>query len=99
MTLLQRIAREPNAVLGVIVAGYGLLVVFNVLVLSAQQVGGVTAFGGALVVLLRWLVTPASEVVVQQKPDKMNQTAGPALEGVETGTEVHARVTTILGKA
>ena len=31
MTLMQRIAREPNAILGVIVAGYGLLVVFGIL--------------------------------------------------------------------
>lgn len=99
MTIWQRIARNPNAVLGVLVAGYGLLVAFDVLVLTAQQVGGVTAFGGALVVLLRWLVTPASEVVVQQRPGEVMQTAGPALEGIDTGAPVHAHVTRILGKA
>ena len=98
MTIWQRIAREPNAVLGVIVGGYGLLVAFDVLVLSAQQVGAVTAFGGALVFLLRWLVTPAAEVVVQKKPDDNTQTAGQAAD-VETGAPVHAHITKILGKA
>lgn len=98
MTLLQRIAREPNAILGVIVAGYGLLVVFGILELTAQQVGGVTAFGGSLVVLLRWLVSPAAEVVVQQKPGEEMQTAGPAAD-IETGAPVYAKITKILGKA
>ena len=98
MTFLQRIAREPNAILGVIVAAYGLLVAFDVLELTAPQVGAATAFGGALVILLRWLVTPAAEVVVQQKPDEITQTAGPASD-VATGEPVHAHVTRILGKA
>lgn len=98
MNIWQRIAREPNAILGVLVGGYGLLVAFDVLVLSAQQVGAVTAFGGALVILLRWLVTPAAEVVVQQRPDEAVQTAGPAAS-VATGAPVHAHVTRILGKA
>lgn len=97
MTLLQRISREPNAVLGVIVAAYGLLVVFHVLVLTAQQVGGVTAFGGSMVVLLRWLVTPAAEVVVQKKPDDRTLVAG-AASYLETGTPVEVDVTS-LGKA
>lgn len=87
MTLVQRIAREPNAILGVIVAAYGLLVAFDVLVLTASQVGATTAFGGAAVILLRWLVTPAGEVVAQQKPDNAGPVAGPAAE-VTTGAPV-----------
>ena len=90
MTIWQRIAREPNAILGVIVAGYGVLVAFGILELTAPQAGAVTALGGALVILLRWLVTPASEVVVQQKPGQVNPTT-------PEGTEVH--VSKILGKA
>lgn len=98
MTIWQRIAREPNALLGVVVAGYGLLVVFGILELTAQQVGGVTAFGGSLVVLLRWLVTPTSEVLVQEKPDEPYPVAGPASE-VKTGEPVHVQINRILGKA
>lgn len=92
MSLLQRIAREPNAILGVIVGGYGLLVAFNVLELTAQQVGAVTAFGGALVILLRWLVTPAAEVIAQQKPGDDLATAG-AAAAVPTGTPVGVGLT------
>lgn len=98
MTILQRIAREPNAVLGVVVAAYGVLVAFDVLELSAQQVGAVTALGGALVFLLRWLVTPAAEVIAQQKPGEVYPEAGPAAK-VPTGAPVHVRVNEILGKA
>lgn len=98
MTIWQRIAREPNAIAGVLVGAYGLLVAFDVIVLTATQFGAVTAFGGAVVFLLRWLVTPAGEVVVQQKPDEVVQTAGPAAE-VATGAPVHAQITRILGKA
>lgn len=98
MTLLTRIAREPNAVVGLIVGAYGLAVAFGIFELTAPQVGAVTAFGGAVVVALRWFVTPAAEVVVQQKPDEVVQTAGPASD-VETGAPVYAKVTKILGKA
>lgn len=92
MSLLQRIAREPNAILGVIVAAYGLLVAFDVLELTAQQVGAATAFGGALVFLLRWLVTPAAEVIAQQKPGDDLATAGAAAH-VPTGTKVGVGIT------
>lgn len=97
MTIWQRIAREPNAIAGVILAVYGLLVAFEVLVLTATQFGAVTGFGGAVVILLRWLTTPAAEVVAQKAPDQVVPVAGPALEGVENGSAVHVRE--ILGKA
>lgn len=98
MNLLHRIAREPNAITGLIVGAYGLAVAFGLFELTATQVGAATAFGGAVVIALRWLVTPTTEVVVQQKPGETTQTAGPAAD-VETGAPVYARVTKILGKA
>lgn len=97
MTIWHRIAREPNALGGVLLATYGLLVAFGVLELSAEQFGAVTAFAGAVVFALRWLTTPASEVVAQQKPGQVVPTAGPALDNADNGQAVH--VTRILGKA
>lgn len=97
MTIWQRIAREPNAIAGVLVAAYGLLVAFDVIVLTATQFGAVTAFGGAVVFLLRWLVTPAAEAVATKRPDQEIPVAGPALGGVPDGEPVH--VYRILGKA
>ncbi|WP_210651358.1 hypothetical protein [Nocardioides sp. SYSU D00065] len=78
MSLIQRIAREPNAVAGVIAAAYGLLVAFEVLALTVQQVGACVAFWGALVILLRWLVAPAAEVMVQRRPQDPTPIAGAA---------------------
>lgn len=97
MTILQRIAREPNALTGIAISTYGVLVAFGILELTIQQTGALAALGGALVFALRWLVTPASEVVAQKTPDQIVPTAGPALEGVPNGTDVH--VHQILGKA
>jgi hypothetical protein len=99
MTILQRIAREPNAIGGLILATYGVLVAFHVLTLTAVQFGSVTALGGAGVIALRWLVTPAAEVVAQQAPGQVIPVAGPALEGVENGAAIHIQVHEILGKA
>lgn len=92
MTLLQRIAREPNAIAGLIAAAYGLLVAFGVLELTAPQVGACVAFWGALVITLRWLVTPSAEVVVQHKPAESMPVAGPAAMW-ETGTPVLTQIT------
>lgn len=87
MSIWQRIAREPNAILGLIVAVYGVLVAFEVLAFTAQQVGAVTAFGGALVILLRWVVTPAGEVVVQRKPDgRLDHDGSLVVASEKTGT-------------
>lgn len=96
MTILQRIAREPNAIGGLILATYGVLVAFHVLTLTATQFGAVTALGGAAVIALRWLVTPASEVVAKQEPGQVVPTAGPA-SPIDNGEPVH--VSPILGKA
>lgn len=78
MTILQRIAREPNAVIGLIVGAYGVLVAFHVLSLTAGQVGAFTTLGGAVVFLLRWVTTPSAEVVAQRTPGHAVAVAGPA---------------------
>lgn len=67
MTLVKRLTREPNLILGVLTAGLSLLVLFGVH-LSSEQMAGIGIFVGALVALVRFVTTPASEVVVQQKP-------------------------------
>lgn len=97
MTILQRIAREPNAIAGVVISAYSVLVAFGVLELTAVQTGALGGLGGALVFALRWLVTPASEVVAQKTPGQVVPVAGPALEGVDNGQPVY--VHGILGKA
>lgn len=74
--IVKRITREPAAVLGVLIAGLGLLVLFGV-PLSNEQTGGIVGFAGALVVLLRWLVTPSAEVAAQELPSG-EVVAGPA---------------------
>jgi FtsH-binding integral membrane protein len=87
-TPLRRITREPALALGVVVAGLGLLVLFGVH-LSKEQIGGIVTFLGAVVALLRFLLTPSSEVVVQQTPD--GPVAGAAAE-VATGAPVAVSV-------
>lgn len=67
MTLWQRITREPAALLGVATAVVALLVGLGVI--SPELGGSVGAVLGALVVLLRQVVTPSAEVLAQAKPD------------------------------
>jgi len=67
MNIVQRLVREPNLILGVITAGLSLLVLFGV-DLSTEQMAGIGIFIGALVALIRFVTTPAAEVVVQEKP-------------------------------
>ena len=90
MTIWQRIAREPNALTGVVIALYGVLVAFHVLALSPEQTGALAALGGALVFGLRWLVTPAREVAAQKRPDDSVPIAGPAAN-VPAGEPVRVR--------
>ncbi len=96
MTIWQRIAREPNLILGVLTAGLSLAVLFGV-DLTVEQLAGIGTFLGALVALVRFVSTPAAEVVAQQAPGQVVPTAGPALEGVDNGAAVY--VHQILGKA
>ena len=78
MSLWARIGREPNAITGLILAGVSLAVLFGWDLTSEQQ-AGIGIFLGAVVVAIRWLTTPAGEVVAQQKPDDVVR-AGPAAE-------------------
>lgn len=88
MTIWQRIAREPNALTGVAIALYGVLVAFGVLDLDATQTGALAALGGALVFALRWLVTPAGEVVAQRKPGEPTVTGSGAATKAGVPVEV-----------
>lgn len=80
MSPLVRLLREPALILGLVTAGLSLALVFGV-DLSTEQVGAIGIFVGAAIALLRFLTTPSSEVVVQQKPGEV-PVAGPASEVV-----------------
>lgn len=87
MTLVQRLVREPNLILGVVVTGLSLLVLFGVQ-LTTDQMAGIGVFLGAVIALVRYLTTPASEVVAQLPPGKTTPEAGPAAKDVPNGTPV-----------
>lgn len=87
MTITQRLTREPNLILGLVTAGLALLVLFGVHISDAQT-AGIGLFLAALIALVRFVVTPAAEVVVQNTPDdETPPVAGPAAT-VATGTPV-----------
>lgn len=89
MTFIQKLVREPALTLGVITAGLSLAVLFGV-DLSGEQMAGTGVFVGSLFALTRYLTTPSSEVVVQEKlPGE--PTAG-AASALPTGTPVEADV-------
>ena len=88
MTVLERIYREPAALLGFVTAGLGILLLLDAL--SPELLGAIVTFVGALVGLLRYVVTPAAEVVAQRKPGAHAAVAGPAAY-VETGAPVVVR--------
>jgi hypothetical protein len=87
MNLMQRIAREPVAIAGVLLGLYGVSVAFDWIEFTDAQFGAITTLGGALVFAIRWITTPAAEVVVQQPPNEP-AVAGPAAD-VPNGTPVH----------
>lgn len=86
MNAWQRLTREPNLILGVVVAGLSLAVLFGV-DLTADQLAGIGVFVGAVVALVRFVTTPAGEVVAQRKPGDEVATAGQA-SVLTTGTPV-----------
>lgn len=87
MTLVQRLVREPNLILGLLTAGLSLLVLFGVN-LTGEQMAGIGLFVGALVSLIRFVTTPAAEVAAQVDPATGDASAGPAAN-VENGTPVN----------
>ena len=86
MSFLSKLSREPNLVLGVIVAALSLAVLFGVNITS-EQMAGIGVFVGAVFALVRYLTTPSSEVVAQLKPGNTQPVAGPAAQ-VPTGAPV-----------
>lgn len=74
MTLLQRIEREPAALLGFATAILTVLTATGVL----DETGAAVALGvvTAALGLLRYLTVPAAEVVVQQTPDGVQHFRG-----------------------
>lgn len=93
MKFVQKLVREPALVLGVVTTGLSLLVLFGV-DLTGDQMAGVGIFLGAVIALTRYLTTPTSEVVVQEKPngDVVAGGAIPVLQGkkVEVGVQLLA---------
>lgn len=85
MTLLVRVQREPAKLLAFVTAV--LAVATLVGVLPVDLAGPVLAVVAAAVGLLSYVVTPASEVVVQQRPGDAAPVAGPAA-AVSTGAPV-----------
>lgn len=90
--VLKRLSREPNLILGVVTAGLSLLVLFGV-DLSTEQMAGIGLFLGAVIALVRFIVTPAAEVVVQEKPS--GELVAGAASDVDTGATVRASVAEI----
>lgn len=88
-TVLRKISREPVLITGIVTAAFGVLVVFGV-ELTQDQIGAVVTFVGAGMALLRFLVTPTSEVVATRLDGDASPKAGPAAD-VETGTSVEVR--------
>lgn len=85
MNIIQRITREPVLLIGVVTAVFGVLNVFDI-GLTEGQIGAIVAALGAIMALVRFLVTPASEVVVQEVPGQAPK-AGAAAD-LPTGAPV-----------
>lgn len=86
MSTWQKIARQPAVILGVVVAALNLAVLFGVHI-SADQLAAIGVLIGAVIGLIQLVVTPAGEVVAQQKPGQP-VVAGQAAN-VDNGTPVH----------
>lgn len=89
--LRRVVTREPALLVGLVSAAIGLALVFG-LPLTDEQVGAIMLFLGAVIALLRFILTPTADVVVQQTPD--GKVAGPASD-VATGQPVAVSVSPI----
>lgn len=85
-TVIARVLREPVALAGVVTAGLGLATVLG---LDPPVAGSIGMLLGALIALGRSIVTPTSEVVLQDGPNGL--VAGPA-STITTGQPVRAEV-------
>jgi hypothetical protein len=86
MSIVQKITRESVLITGLVASVFGMLVAFDV-PLNNEQSGSIMAFIGVVMMLLRALVTPSSEVVAAQKPGQDIPQAGPK-SPVPDGTDV-----------
>jgi len=93
MTLVQRLVREPVAIIGVLTALFGVLTVFDV-GLTEEQTGALIVLAGAIMAVLRFITTPAAEVVAQLKPGAVRAIAGPA-SAIKTGAPVDVELDVI----
>lgn len=86
--ILTQIYREKVAILGALAAVISALTALEVI---SPEVGGtITAVAGGIFVVLRAVLVPAEEVVVQRKAGDRAATAGPA-SPIPDGTEVVVR--------
>lgn len=88
-SFVSKLVREPALTLGVITAGLSLAVLFGVNI-SGDQMAGIGIFVGSAFALTRYLTTPSSEVVVQEKAN--GQTVAGGAASIQTGTPVNATV-------
>lgn len=84
MHFLRKLTAEPALLLGVVTLGLGLLVLFGV-DLTNEQTGSIVAFLGALMALVRYLVTPNRKVVARVSESRHAVVAGDAA-AIPTGT-------------
>ena len=96
MTVWQRLCREPALITSAVRAALYCAVLFGLPLTDEQTAGVLITVEAVLALITRAVVTPASEVVAQQKPDEAIPVAGPASD-VKDGEPVH--VHRILGKA
>jgi len=57
-SVVRLIRREPNVITGVVTSVYGVLQVFDIIEWSDVQTGAVTVLLGAVMLMVRQLVTP-----------------------------------------
>lgn len=88
MTLVQRVTRQPNIVLGVVTAGINMLVLLNIVGWNGDQVAGINIFAAALFGLVALMVTPTAEVVVHQAPGEQPKATKDLRGGVSKGDAV-----------
>lgn len=94
--MIARIVREPALVLGVVTSGLALAVLFG-LDVTVDQVAGVGVFLGALMALLRYVLTPSAEVIGQIKPN--GDVVAGAAANVKTGESLTVDIDPATGKA
>lgn len=93
MNIIQRISREPVLLIGALTALFGVLLAFG-LNLTEEQIGAIVIFVGAVMALIRFLVTPSSEVIAQRKAGETGAVAGKANQaGAEPGQPVAVSLT------